>query len=57
MRKVDKTKESNIKCEHCLWCDKDKLVGFWCKLLRKQVKYYNRCKCFKWEIGEKYDKD
>lgn len=47
-RKVDKTKKSNIKCEHCLYADKDNKLGYWCVLQEKPKNYYNRCKLFKW---------
>lgn len=49
MRTVDKTKKSNIKCEHCLYADKDKTNGFWCCLKEQEKHYWNRCKDFKWE--------
>lgn len=48
-RKVDKNKKSNIKCEHCIYCDKDKVKGFWCSINEKEVNYWNRCKCFSWD--------
>ena len=49
-RQIDKTKKSNIKCEHCkYWKDKD---GSWdvkkCELIGKTKNYYNRCKSFEW---------
>lgn len=48
-RPVDKTKKSNIKCEHCKHWDEPMSD---CKLTNKFKWYYNRCKQFEW--GEKY---
>lgn len=48
MRKVDKTKKSNIKCEHCLAFDNDKECGGWCAIHEKPKNYWNRCKQFIW---------
>lgn len=49
-RPIDKTKKSNIKCEHCLYYDKP--TECWkkphCCLHVKEVNYWNRCKQFKW---------
>ena len=44
-KKVDKTKKSNIKCEHCESYDKD--IG-WCCIKEKKKNYWNRCKDFIW---------
>lgn len=49
MRTVDKTKKSNIKCEHCNCCDKDKQRGYWCPILQEPKNYWNRCKYFSWD--------
>lgn len=50
MRKLDKTKKSNIKCEHCEhWDDQN---GY-CKFHREEKWYYQRCKDFEW--NHKYD--
>lgn len=49
-KQIDITKKSNIKCEHCLFCDKDKEMGYWCTLQEKKKNYWNRCKDFKFEI-------
>ena len=46
---IDKSKKSNIKCEHCLYADKDRLRGYWCSLHELSKNYWNRCKDFKWE--------
>ncbi len=48
MRKVDKTKKSNIKCEHCEYFDTEKMCNGWCNKHNKQKNYWNRCKLFKW---------
>lgn len=63
-RVVDKTKKSNIKCEHCKhWCK----VGNGNKYVDRQCTnedspkngtktwYYNRCKCFDWAESENKD--
>ena len=42
-RKVDKSKKSNIKCEHCEAYDKD---SGWCCIQEKEKNYWNRCKDF-----------
>ena len=45
MRTVDKTKKSNIKCEHCEhWCSLNGL----CEVYNKQMNYWNRCPYFTW---------
>ena len=44
-RKVDKSKKSNIKCEHCEAYDKD---SGWCCIQEKEKNYWNRCKDFIW---------
>ncbi len=49
-RPLDKTKKSNIKCEHCIFFDNDKEEGGWCSLNEKPKHYWNRCKGFKWAI-------
>jgi len=50
-RPIDRGKKSNIKCEHCMYCDKVKDYGeqYYCILHIKKVKYWNRCKDFKWK--------
>lgn len=47
-RPVDKTKKSNIKCEHCEAFDNDKELGGWCCIHEKPKNYWNRCKNFIW---------
>ena len=57
-RTVDKTKKSNIKCEHCKYWDKNHLtILYTCRNKEaerygKETHYYNRCKLFKWEEQE-----
>ena len=52
-RPIDKTKKSNIKCEHCEYFDGDrydkkkKIFGY-CTLKGEGKHYYNRCKQFEW---------
>ena len=48
MRKLDKSKKSNIKCEHCEAFDNDKLEGGWCCIHQVPKNYWNRCKQFIW---------
>lgn len=49
-RKVDKTKKSNIKCEHCeAWDFDDEENRGWCCIIEKEKNYWNRCKNFIWK--------
>ena len=57
-RPIDKTKKSNIKCEHCkYWCESSYPDGekfYECLCLQSEnykriTHYYNRCKQFEWE--------
>ena len=58
MRTIDKTKKSNIKCEHCEYWNKDSddfiqnkktLEIMWpCTESGKYKAYYQRCSAFKW---------
>lgn len=56
---VDKTKKSNIKCEHCGYCSRNKNNDrfnehvLWCSINQKEVNYWNRCKSFDWDIKYK----
>ena len=55
-RPIDKTKKSNIKCEHCEYCPKSHLVTEKCLNEKSPryalpVHYWNRCKCFEWRKG------
>ncbi len=43
MRYVDRSKDSNIKCEHCKYWDYEK-----CKRTQEKKNYWNRCKAFAW---------
>ena len=49
-RLIDKTKKSNIKCEHCLFYDKPNKPNQkpYCCCYSKEVNYWNRCKGFTW---------
>ena len=57
-RPVDKTKKSNIKCEHCaFWMYETSFKGTGCTCLdspkyKQSTHYWNRCKCFEWKEGE-----
>lgn len=46
MRKVDRSKKSNIKCEHCKFWNKEAMI-----CLRHNIpkNYWNRCKDFEWK--------
>lgn len=52
-RKVDKTKKSNIKCEHCIAWDRptkeEPFLDGWCCIHECRKNYWNRCKDFKWD--------
>ena len=52
-RTVDKTKESNIKCEHCTYANRDEQKGYWCMFHAMYKNYWNRCKEFKWRNTER----
>lgn len=51
---VDKTKKSNVKCEHCKWWQLHKSIYTKkCRNKRSpkhdmETNYWNRCKCFDW---------
>lgn len=60
-RPIDRTKKSNIKCEHCKFWDSVNMVdnGYQAQCLCKNspkyentVNYWNRCKQFEWEESE-----
>lgn len=59
-RPIDRTKKSNIKCEHCKYWDKTKEDHDWsgkylgniCTKHNYPRYYYNRCKCFDWAESE-----
>ena len=64
-RPLDKSKKSNIKCEHCdFWHPCEETIekfGYTdnvcnnnsSKFFGMPREYYNRCKCFEWH--ERYD--
>ena len=64
-RPVDKTKKSNIKCEHCQHYDRETKVTVFvlnhiedwetCSLSGKPKCYWHRCKNFEW--ADKYKGD
>ncbi len=55
-RPVDRTKKSNIKCEHCKhWCEENADVVWYaknCAITHQPKVYYNRCKNFEWKEAE-----
>ena len=54
-RPVDRSKKSNIKCEHCShwtgWCSEK------CKLTGEEKKYWKKCKKFAWSERFTYKED
>lgn len=48
-RPIDRTKKSNIKCEHCKHWDRKWYV---CTLTNEDKNYWNRCKRFEWAESE-----
>lgn len=52
-KSLDKSKKSNVKCEHCLFSDKENGDDCWCSLHEKPKHYWNRCKDFEWDIKYK----
>ena len=56
-RPVDKTKKSNIKCEHCAWwklCESNQWDNAKCSNSKSpkydtETHYWNRCKAFGWK--------
>lgn len=58
LRKLDKSKKSNIKCEHCKHILERAIVflgekNYLCNLSSEPINYWNRCKNFEWH--SKYD--
>ena len=51
MRTVDKSKKSNVICEHCKHF-KARLGISYCDITEDEKNYWNRCKQFEWD--EKY---
>ena len=61
---IDKSKKSNVKCEHCNYFEKSNKLrwGFpimvcTCndsKWYLQERLYWNRCKSFKWHENKKY---
>ena len=50
-RPIDRTKKSNIKCEHCLYGERPKECWqekYWCALHQVEKNYWNSCKGFEW---------
>lgn len=46
MKTVDKSKKSNIKCEHCEHWNRE--TGY-CNKLKNHKNYWNRCRLFEWK--------
>lgn len=57
MRKVNKSKKSNIRCINCKFFGKRVIDSGFCKLNEKNKNYWNCCKSFKWseDIEDKND--
>ena len=52
-RPIDKTKKSNIKCEHCANWNCCNGISY-CSLTANETNYWNRCKHFEWARGLTY---
>ena len=48
-RPVDKTKKSNIKCEHCKYYNYDRSYCGINPKVNLSKDYWNRCEKFEWE--------
>lgn len=49
MREVDRSKKSNIKCEHCrFWSGRPSETNQVCLKKNETKNYWNRCKEFEW---------
>ena len=54
---LDKSKKSNIKCEHCIHYGQRQntdingnfIMPYFCKLTNESKHYWNRCKQFEWK--------
>lgn len=57
MRTVNKDNPKNIKCEHCMFFENWRELG-WCCLHQVNKHYWNRCKEFEWDMKyEETDND
>ena len=57
-RPIDKTKQSNIKCEHCAYWNNEQEWHCRCsKDASRKANYWNRCKDFKWRTDKEYKDD
>ena len=63
-RPLDKSKKSNIKCEHCRHWQYEKQLGAWidspalkvCEYTGEPKSYWCRCKKFEWKYEWKEEK-
>jgi hypothetical protein len=55
-RPIDKSKNSNIKCEHCKYFQETPAPTAQDMCLRhnRMTRYYKRCKQFEWHETKKY---
>lgn len=51
---IDKSKKSNVYCEHCEHYDR---FAFLCKKTNKEKFYYQRCKGFEWKHDACYKEE
>ena len=52
---IDKSKKSNIKCEHCeYWCGEEFLDTTVCIISQTRKNYWHRCKDFEWAKDKEY---
>jgi hypothetical protein len=58
VRPINKSKKSNIKCEHCKYYFHDKELPYeneFCIINNEgSTRYYKRCKLFVWNETKKY---
>lgn len=53
MRTVDRTKKTNIKCEHCKHWQFNVIGNYgYCQIKTEKKNYWNRCKQFEWGTEE-----
>lgn len=51
-RPIDITKKSNIRCCNCKWAEKDKELGYYCRIHQMPKRYWNRCAYFDWKVSK-----
>lgn len=54
---IDRTKKSNIKCEHCMYWQQSKCMSDYSDKYGKETNYWNRCKAFDWKVNHKAESE